>query len=437
MTYIKDYDTWRPFLRLLAYGCYHKGFVARRLHMSARSYEDNWARARRFLPADRLTVTRVGHREIHSLRGDSYQMQDNFLAHTYGLRSFTGKTAFYRLALLAAVQNADTPLSERELAEYALVPTDTELPAAIGDISRSTVHRQLQELAGLGLIEAVRRQGHTAYRAAANPLAGLMADEARLLYAAVCAYRQFARLAAPGCWLADTLRRLYPQALHEVPSSPLQLKHAAATRVLDDAVAAQLLDCITEQQPCTFTYRLSKVCRVLPLHLRTDFHTGRQYLLGLAASANHPDRYHMTQEYHLADITGLTVMPESRIEPPPPPRTAPPREIELRFHPDGSREAQSIVARLRERFPEPDVLRIESQAAPQDADAAIPAGRGTDAAPDASSAPVITARLRVRDPLTLVPWLRTLYPALEVPATEPQLRRRLLDDIKEALHHYE
>lgn len=436
MKYIKDYDTWRPFLRLLAYGCYHKGFAARRLHMSARSYEDNWARARQFLPAEQLTVTRIGHREIHSLRSDSYQMQDNFLAHTYGLRSFTGKTAFYRLALLAAIQNADTPLSERELAEHDLVPTDTELPAGITDISRSSVHRQLQELSALGLIEAVSWQGHTAYRAAANPLADLTTGEVQLLYAAICAYRQFARLTAPGYWLADTLRRLYPETLHEVPPPLLQLKHASITRVLDDDVAAQLLDCIAERHPCTFTYRLKKSCRVLPLHLRTDFHTGRQYMLGLAANDDAPDRYSMTQEYHLADITDLEDLPDSIPAPSPQPRTAPLHEVELRFHPAGPMDAQAIIARLRERFPEPDALRITT-APPENVTAASAGADAAGASPAPADRSVITTCLRVRDPLTLVPWLRTFYPALEVPASEPQLRQRLLADIEEALHHYE
>lgn len=56
--YIADYDKLRMFLRYISYGCYHKQYLARQLGQSARSYEDNWARVRSFLPEDRLQAVR-------------------------------------------------------------------------------------------------------------------------------------------------------------------------------------------------------------------------------------------------------------------------------------------------------------------------------------------------------------------------------------------
>ena len=45
-----DYDTMRPLLRYISYGCYHKPFLVKRLGRSARTYEENMARLRFFLP---------------------------------------------------------------------------------------------------------------------------------------------------------------------------------------------------------------------------------------------------------------------------------------------------------------------------------------------------------------------------------------------------
>lgn len=196
--YIKDYDTWRPFLQLLSYGCYHKAFVGKKLHLSDRTYDQHWARVRFFLPEDRLHVTRRSHREIHSLQGDSYQASPNYLARTYELHAITGKKAFYFLALLSALQHTKSPLDENTLTNQVLVPIDKPLPDGIGTVSRSSVHRHLKELSDLRLIICTQRNGHAFYTAYSHPLTKLCAGELDELRAAVCAYRTFSRLGASG-----------------------------------------------------------------------------------------------------------------------------------------------------------------------------------------------------------------------------------------------
>ena len=98
--YIADYDKLRMFLRYISYGCYHKQYLARQLGQSARCYEDNWARVRSFLPEDRLQAVRQGHREVHSLKGDSYHSSFNDLARTYAIKSLKSSSAFALLCLL-------------------------------------------------------------------------------------------------------------------------------------------------------------------------------------------------------------------------------------------------------------------------------------------------------------------------------------------------
>lgn len=58
--FIGDYDTVRPLLRYISYGCYHKSFLVERLGQSARAYEENMARLRFFLPEGSLQSSRKG-----------------------------------------------------------------------------------------------------------------------------------------------------------------------------------------------------------------------------------------------------------------------------------------------------------------------------------------------------------------------------------------
>lgn len=108
--YIADYDKLRMFLRYISYGCYHKQYLARQLGQSARSYEDNWARVWFFLPEDRLQAVRQGHRDIHSLKGDSYHSAFNDLVRTYAIKSLKSSAAFALLCLLQVFSSkaADT-----------------------------------------------------------------------------------------------------------------------------------------------------------------------------------------------------------------------------------------------------------------------------------------------------------------------------------------
>ena len=151
--YIADYDKLRMFLRYISYGCYHKHYLARQLGQSARSYEDNLARVRFFLPEDRLQAVRQGHRENHSLKGDSYHSAFNDLARTYAIKSLKSSAAFALLCLLqvfsskaadlekgavgtntsACAENGASDnggfIDETTLLQYELVPTDRPFPS--------------------------------------------------------------------------------------------------------------------------------------------------------------------------------------------------------------------------------------------------------------------------------------------------------------------
>ena len=98
--FIGDYDTVRPLLRYISYGCYHKSFLVERLGQSARAYEENMARLRFFLPEGSLQSSRQGRREVYRFEGDSYRITDDFLAYTYRIKALKNTTAFCLIGLL-------------------------------------------------------------------------------------------------------------------------------------------------------------------------------------------------------------------------------------------------------------------------------------------------------------------------------------------------
>ncbi|MBP3691269.1 MAG: hypothetical protein J6I74_08080 [Schwartzia sp.] len=76
--YASRYESLRPFLRFLAWGCWHKSEFA----MSSRSYEEGLNRASVFLPDKALRKTTKGHRRYITLRGDAYYGCNNFLVNS-------------------------------------------------------------------------------------------------------------------------------------------------------------------------------------------------------------------------------------------------------------------------------------------------------------------------------------------------------------------
>ena len=410
--YIADYDKLRMFLRYISYGCYHKQYLAHHLGQSVRSYEDNWARVRVFLPEDRLQAVRQGHREIHSLKGDTYHSAFNDLARTYAIKSLTASAAFTILCLLQvfsdhAVNEKDASfLDETTLLQYELVPTDRPFPAQIEDISRSTLHRYLSDLTAQGLLERREESGRYSYRLAPDILAGLSTKEISTLLAAIAFYRNISLLGMPGYFLEQSLRTQYPDV--SCGEIPCQFKHMTITRILDDDVLYCLACCIVQHRAVHFTYR-SKNVSAIPLRLVTDFEAGRQYLMAIRK------RRTISRNFTIAQLYRIDLMQEVR-----PARTVrkqpaitPPERhaLQLAFHYDAARERDHLIYRIREHEPEAAIYD---------------AGNGT-----------LHVTLEVVDELKLMPWLRTFYPFVRVEQDGPaHLSERMKRDIEEALDHY-
>lgn len=417
--YIGDYDTLRPFLRSIAYGCYHKQYLCRHLGQSARSYEDNLARVRFFLPESCLQSCRQGHREIHSLSSDTYQNNRNYLHQTYQIKSLKARTAFYELCLLQILGNASEPLSENRIRQYELTPVSSEFPPGLckttkkarqePDISTSTLQRYLKQLVAQGLAARHKIQGIACYQLAANPLTDLSPEAVRQLRYAIACYQPIALQSVIGCYLDGTLRRMYQQPL--LPLLPCQFKHCRLDRTLDDAVIQCILDCIRQHQYICFDYRGRKHT-VIPCRIRTDFLSGRQYLLALANRRLHSRRQAGLQSFLTEQIQNVSPGRNWHIKPAL--KTAASQHLPVRFLYNSPSQRQNLLWRIQQRFPQ--------------------------AQPYAEDDGHFLCDLTASDLLQLLPWLRTFHPWCEIPATTKEsqyLRQKMAQDIQEALRNYE
>ncbi len=409
--FIGDYDTVRPLLRYISYGCYHKSFLVERLGQSTRAYEENMARLRFFLPEGSLQSSRHGRRELYRFEGDSYRVADDFLAYTYRIKALKRTTAFCLIGLFQILGAAKEPLDVTTIFERELFAGGT-ISESMEDLSRRTVQRYLQDLEEQGVISSVVEKGRLLYWLAADPLANLSAEEAAALCRAAAFYRAVIPLALPGCFLEDTLRRKIMQETGENEERLLvQFKHRAAASLLDDEVLHQCLMALEERRELMFSYvrpQGSTKLRVVPRHLVSDVYSGRRYVLaerlpakkGRRPLASQMFRLDLMQKVRLGEVWEGVV----------PIRSPKARELLLVFSPRREADGALVEGRIRARFPE---ARIEEAA-----------GR-------------LQVRIEIEDARSLLPWLRTFWPLAHLSLPEaPSLAARMKKDWEEALENY-
>lgn len=407
MKYIGIYDTLRPFLRYIAYGCYHKSYLMQKLGQSARIYEDNLARLRFFLPADKIQTTRHGHKEIHTLKGDIYQHNDHYLAKTYQIKALKPKAAFYLFSLLQIFSAADAPLDETTLLQQKLTPTDRPRPSGIKDISRSTMNRYLNELVQLGLVERIPGKGRYYYQKSSRTFSGLSCSETSQLQSIVNFYAHISPLVLPGIFLKNYLDDLNQP---DKQNNLIQVKHYSIDKIIDEEILHLLNYCIGQKLIIIFTYR-SKEISAVPLKLLIDCYEQRQYLDALGKTSPDGHHYNILQKFRIDLITNL------RPGPPAPDCYNLPapvlHKLSFQLKTTTSQETQNIKYRILQRFP-------QAELSVGDIDEHI-----------------MLCTLSIQDDLNLLPWLRTLYPFI-CPHTisSSLLRQRLIADLKEALTNY-
>ena len=411
--FITNYDTLRPFLRYISYGCYHKSYIAKRLGQSERTYEDNWKRLCSCLPDDRRQSVRHGRIEIHSLKGDAYRGTGNFLARTYGIRAIHEKKAVALLVILQILAAAKRPLTISQIQAHAIFDGKENLPLAIETCKNRTWQRYVKELREQGVLRA--EKGRT-YRLADNPFESFSTEEICALIYAIRFYRDCAILAVPGHFLEAKLRTMCPALPTEQEMRPLfQFKHAAFTRILDDEILHAILFCMEEKTALTFL-RAGRKRQMMPLAVITDFYVGRQYMLAAEHVKNRgkigtAPSFHSFVKIRIEDMQDAAPQPLGEKTEVPLLHEDGGHVLRLDFFYKEKNEREELERRIRRRFPEAFIEVV--------------------------SVGVLRLHLKVHDELSLMPWMRTFYPQISVCGTSrANLQNRMENDLKEALENY-
>ena len=398
--YASRYESLRPFLRFLAWGCWHKTEFAGISGKSARSYEDGLARARVFLPKDAFIETKKGRKSYITLRGDAYYGCNNFLVNSYRMKSLPPLAAFYTVLVLQILGHAGKPLTFGAFWGLRCV-MEGEYPAVLpeGELNDSYLHDTLESLRESGYIEMRRENGEFNYRLCENPLADLSRAELSALLAAIGFYKNIAAVSVIGYRVEAMLQSLY--ALETMPAVPAQFRNIAFDRVLDDEIFHAALEALRLKKALRFRYR-EKERLVFPLRVVTDFASGgRQYLEAQEKDAP------FVSSFRLDRITDVSL--EDAAPPAEPPKPPTPVRLVVRFHlADGDRDA--LRTRILERSPHISVLSEEND--------------------------TLTCAIDDPEPLCFFPWLRGFLPRSEILAGTDGLRERMRDNIKEALQNY-
>ena len=399
--YASRYESLRPFLRFLAWGCWHKTEFAEVSGKSARSYEDGLARARVFLPKDAFIETKKGRKSYVTLRGDAYYGCNNFLVNSYRMKSLPPLAAFYTVLVLQILRHEGYPLTFDGFWGTEGV-MNGEYPAILpeGDLKDSYLHDTIEALRESGYIEMRRENGEVNYRLRKNPLADLTPEELSALLAAVGFYKNITAVSVIGYQVEAVLQNLYH--LDALPTVPAQFRNIAFDRVLDDEILHAVLESLRLKKALRFLYH-GKERIVFPLRVVTDFSSGgRQYLEARENDSS------LVFSYRLDRITDVDT---EDIEPPAePPETPSPIRFVVRFHlADGDRVA--LRARILERSPHISILSEDES--------------------------TLDCAVEDSDPLRFFPWLRGFLPRAEILAGADGLRNRMRDNIKEALQNYD
>lgn len=413
--YIGDYDTLRPFLRYISLGCYNKQYFQKHLGINARTYEDNLARLRFFLPDSALITHRDGHKEIYSLHSDSYYSANNYLHSIYQIKNLKPNTAFYLISLLQIIENAPLPLTEKQIYDFHLLPSGNTCPPMMLtkdgflDISFSTMKRYLGILAQIGIIRCNECTKPKSYSAKANIFSQLSPKELQELIHAIKYYIAIAPMGTLGYQMLLILQHIYSELT--TLSFPIQFKHKKIINTLDDAIVYEINQAIKQNTSILFEYG-DKTIQAIPIHIELDFLTGRQYLNAVIKRSAGAKYFRQPQTYRLDIIKNIRLQDIDdilyertllQLKPQPKP-------VQLRITYMSSLDKKRLSYRILTRYPQAKLEQEDEHH--------------------------FTCTLLLHDTLRILPWIKTLYPHVEIINT-PYLQRRLIEDVKEALANYD
>ena len=274
----QSHDCLRRFLRLVSYGCYHRRRFADH-GIRERTYDDELRQMRFFIPEQNIQVSHHAGCAYITFQGNSCNSSQNYLAHSFFLKTLLPDACLHAILLLQTVTQAGKPLSLPELLkkiEGPLLEHDPDLIAGNTDLSQ-LLRRRAKELSALGLLVPTGKGRNLRYGPPPKPLSGLTMEEVSRLLFALEFYRNVALLSMPGYLLAANLKETYPEIPHQ--PAPFQFKNNSFVRILDDDMLLTIVQAIRDGKLLQVEREGHPPMTVTPITIHTDYHYNRQYLV--------------------------------------------------------------------------------------------------------------------------------------------------------------
>lgn len=424
--YIKSTDELRPFLELAGYGCYSRQQMKQRME-KAGTYDKRIEFLNVCLSPTYWHYSRQGKERRFSFHGDAYHRLHNYLTPIFAMKSLDIQWLLCYLMILAVLNRPeaqqtgitysdlqDTVIQalydlllphlqqvpfrnqadwKKQLKKSKLDHKDTLFLALqlYHESWASQIRRRAKELADAGLIISQRDGKELRYRLIpAAPV--LTAPETRRFAQVLSFYEGAALLRLPGCYLSQR----YPE--YQLPY--YQVQHHRLLSISNDPQVYLLLQALRSSQAVSFSYRGTPK-EGYPMKVWIDAYQ-REYVRLREANQCATYRIHRMSRLRLEKQAVKAVRKEKKTQ----------QQILLRIHYQDIADFRESVAKIQDHFPKTEA--------------------------EAESMHTALCQIGVQDGRSLIPWLRTLHPAVEVVTDSTgKLRDRLQKDFEEALAQYE
>lgn len=435
--FIDDYEKLRRFLRPASYGCFSRKDICQQLDIANRRYQQLLKDCKDILPEDFFKSDGMKLHRRPALNGDMYHTNDNFLAKTYFLKSFSEKDIYLDLSLLQILQyqflhcESDVSLNAKEILQLLeQTAASFSFPYA-ARISERTVQKHLEYLSTIGFIFKADKTSEPRYQIVTNILEELTTKQLKKLLWAVAFYRNLDYLAVPGYYLTASLEHILQK-----PDSvrfPFLYQNYDIRRIIDDDLAYRLMQAIQYNKDeqnnkvvvLSFDYldpakkdnrSWKKEIAKDPVALITDDLAGSRQRLRVENLDFTPRKSNKT--YRLDGMRNVKITVESRervdlisqSKKPPSPQY---ETLTIKFHYKTLAQKKNLQTRIRYILP-------------------LSKSIFEDVSDD-----IFSCELSIpTDHRSILPLLRSFLPFIEIPKEENDLYHRMSDQIKEALKNY-
>lgn len=424
--YIKSTDDLRPFLELAGYGCYSRQQMKQLLE-KAGTYDKRIEFLNVCLSTAHWHYARQGKERRFAFHGDAYHTLHNYLAPIFAMKSMDIQWLLCYIMILLVLnqpENKDKgiPYStlekdviqklydlllphlkgisfvhqadwKKKLAKATLDDKETVALALqlYHESWASQIRRRAREMAEAGLILSQRRGKELWYRLTLLKTDLTLKERYRLAQSiSFCSAVSLLRL--PGCYLLQRFKEYVPPCY--------QVHHNRLLAISNDPQLYILLKALQQGKAVAFSYRGSPKTG-LPLDVWVDAYQ-REYVH--IQEDNQCASYRIHRMAHI-QILSATIQRKKKKRPKM-------QQLALRIYATPDSSCERTLQKIRQRFPQA-LFTVETEN-------------------------TIFCQLETPDGLALLPWLRTLHPAVElISESTGKLRNRLKKDFEEALRHYE